>query len=260
LLSRRCASWWPAAAFSLLTGWAHAQAPPPPPAEPAPRPSTERATLRYTDQLSGTYSAGAVSRTLLNTSHAISYAKGRHFGVPFGGSFIYGRQDRRLRERELLLNLSPYYRLGRFRAYAIGAYERSNLRGIRNRQQVGAGPGWAFFYNDTLQRELLVSNVVLREATHFIDGTVRVVTRNSVRVKVAYEWGLLRLNSSTFYQPALGNKNDYRFSNTSTLGLHVTRRLALTATYAYSYEQRVIEDKKRGNTNVTIGVQYSNGK
>lgn len=243
--------------LSLYGSLAFGQAAPPATPEPPPTAPTERATLRYNDQLTGTFSAGAVRRTLLNTSHAISYAKGRHFGIPFTGSFVFGKQESRLRERELLLSLSPYYRKDRFRAYAIGAYERSNLRGILNRQQVGAGPGWALVQHDTLNREVLLSNVVLREATYFEDGTTRVVTRNSVRLKLAYGWRPLTFSASTFYQPAFGNRHDYRFSTTATLALRLTTRLAFTTTYVYSYEQRVIEARTRGNTNLTVGVQLS---
>lgn len=244
----------------LPAGVAWAQVAPAPLAEPAPNAATEPATLHYNDQLTGTFTSGAVRRTLLNTAHAFSYSRGRHFGLPLNGSFVFGKQDGRLRERELLLGLTPYYRAGRFRAYAIGAYERSNLRGIRNRQQVGAGPGWALVRNDTLRREVLLSNVVLREATFFVDGTSRVVLRNSVRLKLAYGWGPVTFNSSTFYQPVIGHAADYRFSTTAQLALRLTARLAFTTNYAYAYEQRVIEAKARGNTNLTVGVQLSNGR
>ncbi len=232
----------------------------PAPAEPAPKAATEKATIRYTDQLTGTYSAGAVSRALLNTAHTFAYARGRHFGFPLSGSFLYGKQSGLLRERELLLTLTPYYRLGRFRAYATSTYERSNLRGIRDRVQAGAGPGWALYVNDSLGREVIVSNLILHEITHFREGTTRRATRSSTRLKLAYGRGALRLTSITLWQPALGNAADYRFSNATTLSLRVLAPLALSATYTYSYEQRVVENRPRGNTNLTVGVTFSGGR
>lgn len=249
--------WLLAPGIWTLALTALAQAPAPTPTEPAAKPATEKATLRYTDQLTGTYSAGAVSRVLLNTAHTLTYARGRHFGFPLGGSLLYGKQNGLLKERELLLNLTPYYRLGRFRAYATSTYEQSNLRGIRNRTQAGAGPGWAVYVNDSLGREVIVSNLILHEITHFEEGTTRQVTRSSTRLKLAYSKGALRLASVTLWQPVLGNAADYRFSNATTLAVRVLAQLALNATYTYSYEQRVVENRPRGNTNLTVGVTFS---
>lgn len=251
------------ASAGLMMWWglsfcAQAQTPVPAHADPAPAPAAEPATFRYTSQLTGTYTTGAVSRTLLVTTHALTYAKGRHVGLPVGVAFQFGRQEHRLRERELLLTASPYYRLRRFRAYGSGSYEQSNLRGIERRWQVGSGPGWALIHDDSLGRELLVSNLLLREETHFVDGTSRRVTRSSLRVKLAVGWRALHLASTTFYQPVLGNAADYRLSNASSLSLKLSTKLAFTTTYTYSFEQRVIEARARANTNLTVGLTLSN--
>lgn len=230
---------------------ARAQAPPEAAAPHAP----ETATWRYTSQLTGIYTSGAVNRTLLTTAQAVTWARGRHFGLPLTGTYSYGRQEGRLRERETLVTLAPYYRLQRFRAYATGTYERSNLRGIRFRTQVGAGPGWVFWRSEA-GGEVAISNLLLHEATQFVDGTARAVWRSSTRLKLAYRLGLLSISSSTFYQPRVAHAQDYRWSNATNLSLSITQRLALTAALAYNYEQRVIEQKSRGNTNLTVGVSY----
>jgi putative salt-induced outer membrane protein YdiY len=237
----------------LFGSAAHAQAPAEPPALPVP----QAATWRYNSQLTGIYTSGAVERTLFTTAQALTWAQGRHFGAPLTGSFSYGRQEARLRERELLVTLAPYYRLDRFRAYALGTYERSNLRDIRYRTQAGAGPGWAFLRDEAAGREMLISNLLLRESTQFGDGTARTVWRSSTRLKLAYRLGALRFGSSTFYQPRLAHAQDVRWANNTSLSVSITQRLALTAAYAYTFEQRVVEQKSRGNTNITVGVSYS---
>ncbi|HEX8349265.1 MAG TPA: DUF481 domain-containing protein [Hymenobacter sp.] len=210
----------------------------------------------YTGQLTGAYSAGGVNRTLLSTNHAVTFTRGKHYGLPINGSFIYGKQDRLLKERELLLNATPYYYKGRFRAYAIGGFEHSNLRGITSRVQLGAGPGWAF-YSDTLGREVSVSNLIIREKTNFFDGTSTLTARNSVRLKVAYSRKIISLNSVTFYQPSLADFGNYRFSNLTTLALKLVQNLAVNFSYNYTHESRVIEGKFPDNTNITIGVSYT---
>ena len=212
--------------------------------------------IRYSGQLSGQYTSGGVNRALFATTHSVTLLRGLHFGAPLTGSFTYGKQDRRLREREWLLNATPYYRKGHFRFYGIGGFERSNLRGIDSRYQLGAGPGWAF-YQDSLGREVAVSNLLIREATYFQDGSSRTVSRNSTRLKVAYSYRVFTFNSTTFYQPNLQDFSDYRVTHASSLALRFTPRFAITSTYVYTFENRILEGKPRDNTNVTIGVTYS---
>jgi len=213
----------------------------------------------YNAQLTGAYSQGGVNRTLLSTTQALTFTRGKHYGLPLNGSFIYGRQNGLLNERELLLNATPYYYKKRFRAYAIGGFERSNLRGITSRVQLGAGPGWAF-YSDTLGREVSVSNLIIWEKTSFLDGTRTTKLRNSTRLKVAYSIKILTLSSTTFYQPSLTNFNNYRFSNVSTAALKLTNKLALNLSYNYTHESQFSDGKVPDNTNITIGFSYSTTK
>ncbi|WP_324677866.1 DUF481 domain-containing protein [Hymenobacter sp. GOD-10R] len=210
----------------------------------------------YNGQLTGAYSRGGVNRALLSTTHAVTFTRGKHYGLPLNGSFIYGKQDGFLKERELLLSATPYYYKGRFRAYAIGGFERSNLRGITDRVQLGGGPGWAF-YSDTLGREVSVSNLIIRERTNFLDGTTQLTARNSVRLKVAYSIKILTLSSVTFYQPSLADFNNYRFSNLTTLALKLTKALAVNFSYNYTHESQYSEGKVPDNTNMTLGISYT---
>ncbi|MBC6609858.1 DUF481 domain-containing protein [Hymenobacter sp. BT507] len=210
----------------------------------------------YNGQLTGAFSKGGVNRALLSTTQALTFTRGQHYGLPLNGSFIYGKQDGLLKERELLLNATPYYYKGRFRAYAIGGFERSNLRGITDRVQLGAGPGWAF-YSDTLGREVSISNLIIREKTNFQDGTSKLTARNSVRLKVTYSIKILTVSSITFYQPSLANFNNYRFSNVSTAALKLTNHLAFNFSYNYTHESQYSEGKVPDNTNITVGFSYA---
>ncbi|GAA4383083.1 DUF481 domain-containing protein [Hymenobacter koreensis] len=216
--------------------------------------------LHYTGQLTGALSAGGVYRTLLTTSHALNVSRGLHFGLPLTGTFTFGKQERRLKERELTFNATPYYWKGRFRAYGLGGYERSNLRGIDYRVQVGAGPGWALYTDSLGQREIALSNLLIREATYFTDGSQRVVTRSSLRLKLFYTHRLFTLSANTFYQPALPTVSDFRVSQLTTLALRLTRRLAVNFTSNYTHESRVLAGKNPDNYNLTVGLSYTNTK
>ena len=210
----------------------------------------------YNGQLTGAYSRGGVSRTLLSTTQALTFTRGQHYGLPLTGSFIYGKQNGLLNERELLLNATPYYYKKKFRAYALGGFERSNLRGITSRVQLGAGPGWAF-YSDTLGREVSVSNLIIVERTKLLDGTRTTKLRNSARLKVVYSLSILTFNSTTFYQPSLRDLHNYRFSNVSTIALKLTNNLAFNFAYNYTHESQFSEGKVPDNTNVTLGFSYA---
>ena len=220
----------------------------------AQRPDTT--IIRYAGQLSGQYTSGGVNRTLLATTHNVTFLRGQHFGAPVNGSFSYGKQERLLKEREFLFNATPYYWKGHFRAYGIGGYERSNLRGITGRVQLGLGPGWAF-YSDSLGREVSLSNLFIREATYFQDGSERIVSRSSLRLKLVYSYRVFSLNSTTFYLPNLSGFADYRVNQLTSLALRFTPRFAITANYIYTFESRVLEGKPRDNTNLTVGVAFS---
>ena len=239
--------------FSLLAGLLLAFAPA---AAAQNQQQPDTTLILYSGQLTGAYSRGGVNRTLLSTNQALTFTRGQHLGLPLNLNFAYGKQDGRLRERELLLNATPYYYKDRFRAYALGGFERSNLRGITSRVQVGAGPGWAF-YSDSLGREVSVSNLIIREKTDFLDGRTVVTARNSARLKVAYTFRILTFGSTTFYQPSLANLRNYRFSNVSTAALKLTNDLAVTFSYNYTYESQFSEGKVPGNTNITVGFSYT---
>ncbi|WP_165903854.1 DUF481 domain-containing protein [Hymenobacter gummosus] len=225
------------------------------PAARAQRPDTT--IIHYTGTLTGAFSAGGVYRTLLTTTHSVTFNRGLHFGLPLTGTFIYGKQDRQLKEREALLNATPYYWKGHFRAYGLGGYERSNLRGIADRWQVGAGPGWSFYRDSLGKREVALSNLVIREATYYIDGSERVVTRNSLRLKLLYTLKQFTVSTFTFYQPSIPTISDYRVSQLATVTLRVTKRLAVNATSNYTHESRVLAGKNPDNYNLTVGFSYA---
>ncbi|SDX66796.1 DUF481 domain-containing protein [Hymenobacter psychrophilus] len=234
------------AALLLFTSPARAQS-----AQP-----TDTTLIVYAGQLTGAYSSGGVNRTLLSTTHDITITRGKRFGLPINGRFAYGKQSGLLQERELLLTTTPYYHRGRFRAYALGGFERSNLRGITRRVQLGAGPGWAF-YTDSLGRELSVSNLIIREQTNFLDGRTVVTARNSARLKMVYSYKNLTFNSTTLYQPSLEKFSNYRFSNVSSAALKLISNLAVALTYSYTYDSQFSEGKVPENTHITVGFSYS---
>lgn len=216
--------------------------------------------IRYTASLTGQYTAGTVERTLLSTSQTANFAfRGGRFRLPVGFNFSYGRQDAVLKERELLLTTTPSLRRGRFKYYGQLEAGRSNLRAIDYRVLTGLGLGYTI-YEDSLQQELGVSYFLLYEKTRYLTGLTRQVPRHSLRLKTKLVQGPVTFDVVVFYQPnALTPTTDYRLNGTAALGVRVSRHLALTASYVYTYERISVEGRSPANTNLTIGVSYATG-
>ena len=216
--------------------------------------------VRYTAALTGIYSTGTVERIYFTTSHTGNLALGKHWLLPAALSFSYGKQDRVLRERELLGLFTPAYQVGRLKYYALAEAGQSNLRAIARRYVVGGGVGYQF-YHDSTQNEVTVSQFFLYEYTQYLEGLLREVPRSSTRLKLRVGKGPVVFTTLAFYQPSLQDVGgDYRINSTSSLNFTVSRHLALTANYTYSYESVAVEGRSPTNTNLTVGFTYSTGK
>jgi hypothetical protein len=216
--------------------------------------------VRYTAALTGIYSTGTVERIYFTTSHTANLALGKHWLLPAAFNFSYGQQDGMLRERELLGLFTPAYQVRRLKYYALAEGEQSNLRAIARRLVSGVGVGYQL-YLDTLRNELTISQFFLYEHTQYLQGLLREVPRSSTRLKLRLSKGPVVVTALVFYQPSLQNfTGDYRLNSTSSLNFTVSRHLALTATYAYSYESVAVENRSQLNTNLTVGFTYSTGK
>jgi len=218
--------------------------------------------VRYTAALTGIYSTGTVERIYFTTSHTgnLVLGKRKRWLLPAAVSFSYGKQDGALRERELLGLFTPAYQVGRLKYYALAEAGQSNLRAIARRYVVGGGVGYQF-YHDSLQNEVTLSQFFLYEYTDYLGGLLREVPRSSTRLKLRVGKGPVVFTTLAFYQPSLQDVGgDYRINSTSSLNFTVSRHLALTANYTYSFESVAVEGRSPTNTNLTVGFTYSTGK
>jgi hypothetical protein len=215
---------------------------------------------RYTATVTGIFSTGTVDRAYFTTSHTGNFKLSENWLLPTAFTFSYGKQNGLLNERELVGLLTPTYQRGRVKYYLLGNAERSNLRAIDRRFVTGAGAGYQL-YLDTLKNEVSVSQFFLYEYTAYMTGLLRNVPRSSTRLKLRASKGQVVLTGLAYYQPSLQDYlGDYRFNLTSGLSFTVSRHLALTAAYTYSYESIAVEGRAPGNSNLTVGFTYVVGK
>ena len=237
---------------------------PPPAGLPSPEFETynvDGTGVRYTAALTGLLTTGTVERAYFSTSHTGNYAV-RHWQFPVALSYSYGRQSGAVRERELLLLTTPDYRLGRWKFYALGEYETSNLRAIDQRVVAGGGVGYQL-YADTLSNELALSTFLLDERTdyHTEPDLQRHVVRNSTRLKARLNQKIFSFSELFFYQPSLTDPGgDYRLNSATVLAFKLYQHLALNLAYTFSYESVVVQNRARANGTLSVGFAYSTGK
>ena len=145
--------------------------------------------------------------------------------------------------------------------YLLADAEQSNLRAIARRFVGGAGAGYTL-YTDTLSNEVGISQFFLYEHTEYLNGLLREVPRSSTRLKLRLGGrGPVVLTGLAYYQPSLQDvAHDYRLNLTSGLNFNLSKHLALTAAFSYSYESIAVEGRAPGNSNLTVGFTYSAGK
>lgn len=216
----------------------------------------DTARWRYRFSADGTFNSGNVNRALLQLASAVDYQLSNYFKLSSSPSFVYGRQNGILAEREWFGDFRATYRHERRLYYlGFGAFERSNLRKIDRRWTYAAGLGYKLL--NQKRAYLSITNVLLREYTDFIESVDINVVRNSARLFGEYTFGKDRfvLTHTAFYQPALGVRN-VRWNASLSLQIKLTTNTSLRSTFANAYESVVAPGRQNNDLRVTVGVVY----
>ena len=219
-------------------------------------PDTASYHLRFTAD--GTANSGNVNRILLQLTGAIDYDLSKRFKLSTNPSYIYGRQNGTLNEREWFGDLRTTFNYDkRFYYLAFGSLEKSNLRKIRLRFTAAAGVGYKLI-NKPLYY-LSITDVLLQENTDFLELSDIHVLRNSARVFGEYYMGKDKrwsISHTLFYQPALNQKGNVRWSASLNIQVRVTSAVSLRTTLFNSYESVVAPTRKNNDLRWTMGLVY----
>ena len=118
-------------------------------------------------------------------------------------------------------------------------------------------------YADTLSNEMALSTFLLDERTSYNTEPAlrRHVVRNSTRLKLRLNHGIVSFSELLFYQPSVPDPGgDYRLNNATVLAFKLYQHLALNLAYTFSYESVVVQDRARANGTLSVGFAYSTGK
>lgn len=211
---------------------------------------------RYRLAADGTITSGNVNRTLLQLAGSVDYELSNLFKMSTNPSFVYGRQNNLLAEREWFGDFRTTYRHEKRLYYlAFGSFERSNLRRINRRWTVAGGAGYKLV--NRKHAYLSITNVVLQEFTDFVELNDINIFRNSTRVFGEYTFGgdRLTITHTAFYQPALGRYN-IRWNASLSVQVKLTSVVSLRSTLANAYESLVVPGRKNNDLRFTVGLVY----
>ena len=215
--------------------------------------------IRFTAD--GTFTSGNVSRSLLQLVGAFDLALSRIAKLSTSPSFVYGRQNGTLNEREYFgdARLTMFHE-NRLYYLAFGSFEKSNLRQINGRYTVAAGFGYKLLARK--RAYISFTDVLLHENTDFAILNDVNVYRNSARLYGEYTFGNDRWTVShmVFYQPALsrqeGQPLNVRWNSNVSVQYKFSTYLSFRTTFANSYESIVVPGRVNDDTRLTLGLTY----
>lgn len=217
--------------------------------------------LRYRLTVDGTFTTGNVNRSLLQMAGAFDVSVSKLAKLSTNPSFVYGRQNSLLNEREYFADtrLTMFYE-ERLYYLGFGSYERSNLRQILNRYTAAAGIGYKLLNQQ--RAYISLTNVVLREFTDYAELADINTWRNSARLFGEYTFGKDRwsIAHTVFYQPAIfqpeGAVRNVRWNGSASVQYKFSANLSFRATFANSYESIVVPGRVNNDTRLTLGMTY----
>ncbi|QJW87967.1 DUF481 domain-containing protein [Spirosoma taeanense] len=213
-------------------------------------------TFRYRFAADGTLTSGNINRTLLQLAGSVDYELSNYFKLSTSPSFVYGRQNGLLAEREWFGDFRTTYRHEKRLYYlGFGSFERSNLRQINRRWTIAGGAGYKLV--NRKRAYISITNVLLHEYTDFVELRDISIFRNSARLFGEYtvDKDRLTITHTAFYQPALGTHN-VRWNASLSLQMKLTSVVSLRSTLANAYESLVVPGRRNNDLRFTVGLVY----
>lgn len=209
----------------------------------------------------GTFTSGNVNRSLFQLVSAFDIDVSRVAKLSTTPSFVFGRQNGLLAEREYFgdTRLTMFYE-NRLYYLAFGSYERSNLRQILNRFTAAAGIGYKLLAKK--RAYISITNVLLREYTDYVELSDVNIWRNSARLFGEYTFDKDRwsIAHTVFYQPALsrqeGHPLNVRWNGSVSIQYKFSTYLSFRSTLANSYESIVVPGRVNNDLRLTVGMTY----
>ncbi len=215
------------------------------------------AKFRYRFATDGTVTSGNVSRTLVQFTSNLDWNLHKIFKLSSSPSFIYGKQNKILAERESFADLrASFLHERKFYYLAFSSIEKSNLRKI-NHRFVGAG-GVGLKLVQKKQAYISITNVLLYEKTDFVINEKfpdRNLWRNSTRLfgEYTFDKSKMSLSHTLYVQPGITEKN-FRWNGNIIFRYQVSKNVSFRSMIENSYESVVVPGRQNNDFRWTFGV------
>jgi Protein of unknown function, DUF481 len=223
--------------------------------------SAFKSVYRYRLTADGTLTSGNINRSLLQLVSAFDVEVSKIAKLSTTPSFVFGRQNGVLAEREYFgdARLTMFYE-NRLYYLAFGSYERSNLRQISNRYTAAAGLGYKLLARK--RAYISLTNVLIREYTDYVELSDVNIWRNSARLfgEYTFDEDRWKVSHTAFYQPALsrplGQPRNVRWNGSVSVQYKFSTSLSFRTTLANSYESIVVPGRVNNDLRLTLGMTY----
>ncbi|MCU0326953.1 MAG: DUF481 domain-containing protein [Spirosomaceae bacterium] len=222
---------------------------------------TELNIFKYRVGADGNLTSGNVNRFLFRLTSNFDWDLHKSFRFSSSPSFIYGKQNNLLNEREFFTDLRASLLHERKLYYlAFGSYEKSNLRNIHFRWTGAAGVGLKLLQKPNAY--ISVTNVLLYEETDFQELNDIKLWRNSARLFGEYTFAEKKfgISHTVFFQPSISEKKNLRWNGNLTLKYQLSTHISLRSVFENSYESLVVPGRKNNDLRWTFGVSFDGAK
>jgi Protein of unknown function, DUF481 len=213
--------------------------------------------FRYRFSTDGTITSGNVNRALIQFTTSLDWNLHKTFKLSSSPSYVYGKQNKVLAERETFADLrASFLYEKRFYYLAFTSFEQSNLRKINHRFVGAGGVGFKLVQKKTIY--ISVTNVLLYEKTDFVVNEKfpdRNLWRNSTRLFGEYTFneGKMSLSHTLYMQPSITEKN-FRWNGNLILRYQVSKNVSFRSMMENSYESIVVPGRKNNDFRWTFGM------
>lgn len=213
--------------------------------------------FRYRFSTDGTVTTGNVNRTLVQFATSLDWNLHKIFKLSSSPSYVYGKQNKVLAERESFADLRASILYEKTLYYlAFTSFERSNLRKINHRFVGAGGIGLKLLQKKTAY--ISITNVLLYEKTDFVINEKfpdRNLWRNSTRLfgEYTFDKSKMSLSHTIYVQPSITEKN-FRWNGNLILRYQVSKNVSFRSMIENSYESVVVPGRQNNDFRWTFGV------
>ncbi len=130
-------------------------------------------------------------------------------------------------------------------------YSKSMARSISNDNSFGLGYGKK---KELGKASIAMSYAVLYQITYYMDGSMKSLTRNSIRTKGKYDGEKVGFSAEVYYQPSFSSMKDYIVYGSARLVFFPKNRVSFIVQDALNY---ISTSEVRMLHNLNFGVGFS---